>query len=62
LSTRNEYEYTDLNGKPALIQEIVQLEQKLKQETGQPVTLIAYSPADADSSLATSTGRAGLNE
>lgn len=60
MSTRNEYEYTDLNGKPALIQEIVQLEQKLKQETEQPVTLIAFSPAD--SSLATSTGRAGLNE
>lgn len=60
MSTRDQYEYADLNSNPSLVQEIVHLEQRLKQETGQQVTLIAYSPAD--SSSATSSGRAGLNE
>ncbi|TMV46590.1 hypothetical protein FE783_25080 [Paenibacillus mesophilus] len=60
MTTRDEYTYTDFHDNPSLISEIVRLEERLQRETGQDVTLIAYSPADA--SPGTGTCRAGLND
>ncbi|MDF2720082.1 MAG: hypothetical protein K0R28_7007 [Paenibacillus sp.] len=60
MSTIDEYAYTDFNENPSLIHEIVRLEERLKRETGQSVTLIAYSLTDAASD--SGTCRAGLND
>jgi hypothetical protein len=37
------YEFTDLNGHDELIKDILSLEEKIKQTTGDKVNLIAYS-------------------
>lgn len=60
MTTREEYTYTDFQDSPSLISEIVRLEERLQKETGQDVTLIAYSPTDASSG--NETCRAGLND
>lgn len=58
MAEREQYTFADLNGNPSLVHEIVRLEERLREQTGQQVTLIAYTPADGDSE----TCRAGLNE
>ncbi|GAA3404151.1 hypothetical protein ACFFNY_02235 [Paenibacillus hodogayensis] len=47
MTTRNDYTFADLNGKPALVEEIVSLERRLKEQTGDDVTLIAYALSDS---------------
>jgi hypothetical protein len=47
MSSISEFAFTDFADKPALVNEIVELEKRLQQETGQQVTLIAFSPTDA---------------
>ncbi|PYI54514.1 hypothetical protein [Paenibacillus flagellatus] len=59
MSTRNEYEYADLNDKPELVDEIVELERRLHKQTGRSVTLIAYARTDAEGE---ESCRAGLND
>ena len=60
MSERDDYKFADLHNAPALIGEIVQLENQLKQQTGQDITLIAYCLTDSASEHASC--RAGLNE
>lgn len=60
MSTIDEYAYTDFNENSTLINEIVRLEERLKRETGQAVTLIAYSLTDAASD--NGSCRAGLED
>ncbi|MEF3303862.1 hypothetical protein [Paenibacillus sp. GYB003] len=47
MTERGQYTFADLNEKPALVEQIVSLEHRLRDETGQPVTLIAYSPVES---------------
>lgn len=57
-----DYRFTDLDNKPTLVQEIVRLEERLHKETGEKVTLIAYSPSDGADPLGEEACRAGLND
>ncbi|MCM3703311.1 hypothetical protein [Paenibacillus macerans] len=44
---RQDYVFTDLEGKEHLVEEIRKLEDKLEQSTGEKVNLIAYSHKNA---------------
>jgi hypothetical protein len=48
MSSRNEYEFADLHSEPGLVEEIVQLENRLSRQLGQNVTLIAYTRTDGN--------------
>ncbi|WP_172798845.1 hypothetical protein [Paenibacillus sp. FJAT-26967] len=41
------YTFAELHGKEHLVDEIRQLENRLKEETGETITLIAYEKEDA---------------
>lgn len=43
------YEFTDLQGKEPLVQEIRRLEEKIEQTLGEKVNLIAYSEKKEES-------------
>ena len=43
MTKRGDYAFADLNDKPSLVREIVKLEQRLQEEIGEDITLIAYS-------------------
>jgi len=43
MSSHSEYEFADLHSKPELVEEIMQLENRLSRQLGQNVTLIAYT-------------------
>ncbi|EGL19193.1 MULTISPECIES: hypothetical protein [unclassified Paenibacillus] len=43
----NGYTFAELNGKEELIEEIRSLESKLQEQTGEPITLIAYEKEQA---------------
>ncbi|MFC5986657.1 hypothetical protein [Marinicrinis lubricantis] len=54
-----EYQFSDLDQNPEAIQKIKLLEQQLAEQIGEPITLIAYTPRENDSSLGC---RAGLDD
>lgn len=41
-----DYKFSNLDGRSDLLKQISELESKLQQETGEQVTLIAYSKED----------------
>lgn len=48
MSNRNEYAYADLE--PSLVDEIRRLEDRITEQRGERVTLIAYALADSSTS------------
>jgi hypothetical protein len=47
---QQDYEFTDLEGRELLVQEIRRLEEKIEQSLGEKVNLIAYSEKREESS------------
>ncbi|MCM3634810.1 MULTISPECIES: hypothetical protein [Paenibacillus] len=45
---REQYSFADLNDQPELLEDLQQLEQKIEQQLGRTVNLIAFTP---DSSI-----------
>lgn len=45
---REQYSFSDLNDQPELLEDLQQLEQKIEQQLGRTVNLIAFTP---DSSI-----------
>lgn len=45
---REQYSFADLNNQPELLEDLQQLEQKIEQQLGRTVNLIAFTP---DSSI-----------